>query len=123
MEETSSGADQRAVRRFALQLPVSVKTAAGQNVNTVAESRDVSSHGICFFCDAAVEQNSPIDFTVTLPAEVTMTEPITVRCRGTVLRVDDQGGHYQVAAAINSYEFVVNEPAQADAAVSAEPKS
>ncbi len=29
-----------------------------------------------------------IEFTVTLPAEVTMTEPISVQCRGTVVRVE-----------------------------------
>jgi hypothetical protein len=81
---------------------------------TTAETRDVSSHGICFYCDAPMQPNTAIEFTVTLPAEVTMTEPISVRCHATVVRVEDPkpDGKYAVAAAIDSYEFVADDEKQ-----------
>lgn len=109
-EET--GHEKRAIRRFALQLPVTVTGASGEEVAASAQTKDVSSHGICFICDSAMDTNSEIDFTVTLPAEVTMTEPISVRCHGKVIRVEgDSDGTFQVAAAIEDYEFVADENA------------
>jgi hypothetical protein len=111
--------EKRAIRRFALQLPVQVTAKSGKALEATAESRDVSSHGICFLCDAALEAGSPIEFTVTLPAEITMTEPMRVRCLGTVVRVErkDFRGRFAVAAAIRHYEFVAERDlmARADA--------
>jgi hypothetical protein len=112
--DDAGGQEKRAIRRFPLQLPVTVTTVSGGQMEAAAESRDVSSHGICFYCDAALERNSTIEFTVTLPTEVTMTEPISVRCNGTVVRVEnsDGGSKFAVAAAIDSYEFVAKDEKQ-----------
>jgi len=105
-----TGIEKRAIRRFALQLPVMLTAASGEELAAKAHTKDVSSHGVCFCCDSALEVDSEIDFTVTLPAEVTMTEPISVRCHGKVVRVDgDSGGSFQVAAAIETYEFVADD--------------
>jgi hypothetical protein len=112
--EDEAAQEKRAIRRFALQLPVTVTATSGEPVKAVAETRDVSSHGICFYCDAAMERESMIEFTVTLPTDVTMTEPINVHCRGKVVRVEDSasGGKFAIAAAIDSYEFVANDDKQ-----------
>lgn len=106
--------DKRAIRRFTLQLPVTVTARHGEPVQAEAKSRDVSSHGICFYCDSAMEKGTPIEFTVMLPTEITMTEPINVRCNGTVVRVEqsDAEGKFAVAAAIDSYEFVASDEKQ-----------
>jgi hypothetical protein len=107
--EDVTAQEKRAIRRFSLQLPVTVTAAAGEPVRTTAKTKDVSSHGICFYCDAAMERGSVIEFTVTLPTEVTMTEAIKVRCLGTVVRVDGEAaGKFAVAAVIDSYEFVAD---------------
>ena len=52
-----------------------------------------------------------IDFTLTLPTEVTMTEPLQVRCSGKVVRVEKSSGSgkFAVAAAIDNYEFVADD--------------
>jgi hypothetical protein len=111
--EDETAQEKRAIRRFALQLPVTVTAASGEEIKTEAKTKDVSSHGICFYCDSSMEKNSEIEFTVTLPTEVTMTEPISVRCHGKVVRVaGDAGGAFQVAAAIDSYEFVASDDTQ-----------
>jgi hypothetical protein len=110
-----SASERRAIRRFNLQLPVivNVLTESGDVVQTVAETRDVSSHGICFYSGVAMELRTPIEFAVTLPVEVTMTEPINVRCRGTVVRVETIGdGKFAIAAAIENYEFVASDEKQ-----------
>jgi hypothetical protein len=102
--------DQRATRRFSLRLPVEVKVEDGQAADQPAFTKDVSARGIFFFIDSPVEPGSKIDFILTLPPEVTLTENIRVRCRGQIVRVEQQsaasGGRLGVAAAIESYDFV-----------------
>lgn len=102
------GQDQRATRRFPLKLPVSVKSLVGSG-ETSAQTRDVSARGVCFFLETPqLEKGSNIEFTLTLPPEITMTESIRVRCRGRVVRVEAPGmdGRSAVAAQIEKYEFL-----------------
>lgn len=98
--------DKRSTRRFPLRLPVDV---TGGNVEAAhAETRDVSARGICFYIDQGLTKGSAIDFTLTLPPEVTLTESIKVRCRGKVVRTQDSApaGKVAVAAVIDEYEFL-----------------
>jgi PilZ domain-containing protein len=100
--------EKRAARRFALHVPVTVDHGASESRGEIAQIRDVSARGICFYLDAAVAQGSPIGFTLTLPPEITLTESIRVQCKGHVVRVDDarEDGKLAVAAVIEEYEFL-----------------
>jgi hypothetical protein len=73
-----------------------------------AQTRDVSSRGIFFYVDSGIAAGSPIEFTLTLPPEITLTESIRVRCKGKVVRVDEGAadGKVAVAAVIDEYEFL-----------------
>ncbi|HWX53198.1 MAG TPA: PilZ domain-containing protein, partial [Verrucomicrobiae bacterium] len=98
-------AEKRATRRFALRLPVSVNYAGETTVALPAQTRDVSARGICFFLDAPLNAGLAIEFTLTLPPEITLTESIRVRCKGKVVRVDDglADAKVPVAAVIDEY--------------------
>lgn len=99
--------EQRSTRRFSLKLPVTVKfNEAG--MEKTAHTRDVSARGICFYMDSTVSEGSEIDFTLTLPPEITLTESIRVHCKGKVVRVEPQtqGGRVGIAAVIERYEFL-----------------
>ena len=100
--------EQRATRRFALRLPVTVKFGEGAGQKKTAETRDVSSRGICFYMDTSIAAGSEIEFTLTLPPEITLTESIRVHCKGRVLRVEAPGpaGRVGIAALIERYEFL-----------------
>ena len=100
--------DKRATRRFALRLPVSVSYNAAGEQEQSAQTRDVSARGICFYLDAPIATGAPIEFTLTLPPEITLTESIRVRCKGKVVRVDNGApeGKVAVAAVIDEYEFL-----------------
>ncbi len=99
--------EQRSTRRFSLKLPVTVKFNE-QGVEKTAHTRDVSARGICFYMDSSVSEGSEIDFTLTLPPEITLTESIRVHCKGKVVRVEPQapGGRVGIAAVIERYEFL-----------------
>jgi len=99
--------EKRATRRFPLRLPVSVRYSEGAEARE-AQTRDVSARGICFYVDTAIQAGSAIDFTLTLPPEITLTESIKVRCKGRVVRVEagSSAGKLAVAAVIDEYEFL-----------------
>ena len=100
--------NKRATRRFALRLPVSVSYSDNGVQEKAAQTRDVSARGICFYVDAAIAAGAAIEFTLTLPPEITLTESIRVRCKGKVVRVDEAAadGKVAVAAVIDEYEFL-----------------
>ena len=102
-------AEKRATRRFSLRLPVSVNHAGNAGGSLPAQTRDVSARGICFYLEAPMATGSAIEFTLTLPPEITLTESIRVRCRGKVVRVDPALRDTKVvpvAAVIDEYEFL-----------------
>ncbi len=100
--------EKRATRRFALRLPLSVNYSEETSAQQAAQTRDVSARGICFYVDSSVDAGSTIEFTLTLPPEITLTESIQVRCKGKVVRVDGPGvdNRLAVAAVIDEYEFL-----------------
>lgn len=103
------GHEHRTTRRFNLRLPIEVKYSGDSLRQAKAHTRDVSSRGICFYFDAPIEPGSDIEFTLTLPPEITLTESIRVRCKGKVVRVEpppSPGGKVGIAATIQHYEFV-----------------
>ena len=101
--------DKRATRRFALRLPVTVRYEQDEQEHA-AQTRDVSARGICFYVDSAIQAGSAINFTLTLPPEITLTESIRVRCKGRVVRVEGGGpaNKLAVAAVIDEYEFLAD---------------
>ena len=99
--------EQRTTRRFALRLPLTVKFPEGEQRE--AQTRDVSARGISFFVDSSIAEGSPIEFTLTLPPEITLTESIRVHCKGRVVRVEPQSpGRVGIAAVIERYEFLAD---------------
>src|SRR5262249_40909979 len=95
--------ENRKSRRFALALPVAVKAGAREDAGT---TRDVNANSAFFYTDAAPEVGSELDFTVSLPRELTRTESLLVHCKGRVVRVDEKDGRIGVAAVIRQYDLV-----------------
>jgi hypothetical protein len=98
--------EKRATRRFSLRLPVSVKHPEMGEVP--GYTRDVSSRGVCFYINTPLQVGSDLQFTLTLPSEITLTEAIKVRCHARVVRVEQgpDGAGLAVAATIDRYEFL-----------------
>jgi hypothetical protein len=102
--------EQRRTRRFAMQLPVTVKLPKGGEESVAAQTKDVSARGIFFYLDSQLSEGSNIEFILTLPPEITLTESIKVRCTGKVVRVDEgAGSQVGIAAAIDQYDLITGE--------------
>jgi hypothetical protein len=106
MATSATKADQRTSRRFALKLPVSIRCEDGKLREVPAETRDLSAQGVFFYTGSEVSQGSKVEFTLTLPPEITLTESIRVRCRGRVIRIDHEHPQTGIAAIIEQYDFV-----------------
>jgi len=102
---TSAGhpSDLRNSIRFPLHLQVTLKTSAGE---FHAQTTDISSGGILFHLDSALEVGSLAEFAIEMPAELLGTEqPVHVECTGRVVRcLQDESGQ-SVAVVIDEYHF------------------
>ena len=99
--------ERRANRRFPLCLPVLAKFG-GAEVST--QTRDISSRGICFYAWNEFSVGSKLEFVLTLPSEMTFSDPIRISCTGRVVRIEDKqdGAPLAIAAVIDDYEFLVS---------------
>ncbi len=100
--------ERRKAQRFDYSLPVTVRSPGGEFAQETALSHDLSSLGIFFFMNQAPAEGGRIEFVVTLPPEVTLTDSMRVDCRGRVIRVvAQQGSRYGVGATIDGYNSFI----------------
>ncbi|MBV9073199.1 MAG: PilZ domain-containing protein [Acidobacteria bacterium] len=106
MASSASKAEQRSSRRFALKVPVSIRCDEATPKEIPAETRDLSAQGVFFYTGESLAEGSKLEFTLTLPPEITLTESIRVRCRGKVIRIHQDRQQTGIAAIIEQYDFV-----------------
>lgn len=108
--------DRRIARRYELSLPVLVRAAAKERVDSRnGRTRDISTRGVYFLIDQDLTPGSALDFMLTLPAEITRGTEVFIHAQGKVVRVDNQpseaGPRVGVAAVIEKYDIIRTEPA------------
>jgi PilZ domain len=95
--------DVQSAARFPVKLPITLKSEAGAQP---AESQNMSANGVLFEVDADMPVGSPVDFTISLPADVVgAMEDVRVDCRGRVVRSFEDGGRRGVGVVIDEYRF------------------
>ncbi len=99
--------EKRSTRRFSLELPV--KVVDQEQGVTTAQTRDVSSRGVYVYLGSEIAEGVPMEFVMTLPTEITLSDPIRVHCSGHVLRVEKLNGRQGVAVSIDRYDFMSEE--------------
>jgi PilZ domain len=107
MEQAQLQPEKRGVRRFTLTLPVTLKASVDtENGEVVGQTRDVSSRGAFVQIDSPLAEGAAIEFLMTLPADITLADPIRVRCHGRVLRVEHEAPNPGIAVVIEKYDFL-----------------
>jgi len=103
----------RTGKRFPLELPIRIRHKGGDDRATTA---DMSAAGVYIMADTDLTVGSPIEFDITLPADVLGTAAdVEVRCSGRVVRKETGGSGGSagkkkkksgVACVIDQYKFV-----------------
>jgi hypothetical protein len=102
-------ADRRALRRFSMKLPASVRISGIPN-EFPTQTENVSARGVFFYGDRWMSEGSRVEVTMSFPPQVTMADALQVRCTARVVRVEPQTVERSgVAAAIEEYEFLRTE--------------
>jgi PilZ domain len=97
--------DKRVHRRYSLKIPLTSKALTP--VNGGMETSNVSARGVFFISSTKPEEGAPLEFSLTLSPEITLTDNIVIRCKGRVVRVNQTPGSDKVgiAAVIEKYDF------------------
>jgi hypothetical protein len=96
--------ERRSASRIANRVSAQVRTAQG--VEHSAQTRDVSANGIFLFTQARIEPGSEIELVLILPPELTSGERCWVCCQATVVRVEESGAEFGVAAQIRRMDLL-----------------
>ena len=104
------GLERRSAQRFEVHLPLAIHFE-GRTVPGFTQA--LSSRGVFFYAETALPEGAVVELTFTMPAEITLTENMPVRCRGRVLRASfSSSGHSQagqrsgIAVQLDSYEYL-----------------
>jgi hypothetical protein len=106
--------ERRNARRYDLSLPVLVRLPIHREpASHNGHTRDISTRGVYFIMTKDMPTGTELDFTLTLPAEITRGTEVFVRAHGRVVRVDRRDseehetvGSVGVAAVIERYDII-----------------
>jgi hypothetical protein len=106
--------ERRLARRYDLSLPVSIRMPVNRDPAAHSgQTRDISTRGVYFMMQREMAPGTELDFTLTLPAEITRGTEVFVRAHGRVIRVDKrEDDHHEtigVAAVIERYDIIRGE--------------
>jgi PilZ domain len=103
--------ERRATQRFRMKLPMRVRWATKSgNGEAQTESEDITSRGVYFFLPTEIDNGSWVELVIILPHEITLAQPVRVRCQARVRRTEitDKGTQRRigVAAEIEVYQVL-----------------
>jgi len=96
--------ERRSGNRIAIQVPTRVRTPQG--ADHTAETRDVSANGIYLYTKSRLEAGSEVELVLILPPELTSGEKCWVCCQATIVRVEEAGKEFGVAAQIKRMDIL-----------------
>lgn len=93
-----------------MELPVQIrwKTRAGKERHAQGKTETMSGNGLFIMAPVRLRNNTPIQFTVLLPAEVTRS-PMQLQCVGRVVRHQKSGMPAGLGVVIDDYRLTTLE--------------
>jgi hypothetical protein len=96
--------ERRAGTRIVTSVPTRVRTLEGADSN--AQTRDVSANGIFLYTQSRMEAGTDVELVLILPPELTSGEKCWVCCQATIVRVEENGHDFGVAAQIRRMDIL-----------------
>lgn len=109
--------ERRISPRFTLHIPVTL-IIPEIGIKIQGTTRDIASGGVFFYADAPVSEYEEVKLLLALPCEFRVTS-VRVACRAKILRLEHDGsrGKKGIAAAIQGFEFLIENESLQDADV------
>jgi len=79
------------------------RDVAGQVLRTRARTRDISPRSLYLFTDHVLEQDTPVEFDLVFPTEMTAAEPVRLHGQGKVIRNEAVGKRMGLVVSITSH--------------------
>jgi hypothetical protein len=96
--------ERRAGTRITTRVPTRVRTPDGVDLN--AQTRDVSASGVYLYTQSRIEKGTDVELVLILPPELTSGEKYWVCCQATIVRVEDSGAQFGLAAQIRRMDIL-----------------
>jgi hypothetical protein len=95
-------------RRSGRRIPTRVTTRvrAIHGADQTAQTRDVSANGVYLYTKARMEKGADVELVLILPPELTSGEKCWVCCQATIVRVEEEGSEFGVAAQIRRMDIL-----------------
>ena len=99
------GPEKRSIRRFLLDLPISVKFLDNGKREIAGRTRDVSARGVYMYLQNRVAVGTTLEVVLPLPTDLSNENHKWIRCKCKVVRVEETGSReHGVAAMIEEFE-------------------
>ena len=99
----TTAAERRSGKRIAARVPTQVRSQGAQHA---AETRDVSTNGVFLYTSSRMEKGTEVELVLILPPELTSGGKCWVCCQATVVRVEESGSRFGVAARIRRIDVL-----------------
>ena len=96
--------ERRSGTRIATRIPTRLRTSQGAELP--AQTRDVSANGVFLYTNSKMEKGTDLELVLILPPELTSGEKCWVCCQATVVRVEEDGSEFGVAAQIRRMDIL-----------------
>ncbi len=96
--------ERRSGRRIPTRVPTRVRTPLGADHS--AHTRDVSANGVFLYTQSRMEKGAEVELVLILPPELTSGEKCWVCCQATIVRVEEEGSEFGVAAEIRRMDIL-----------------
>ena len=96
--------DRRSGTRISTRVPTRVRTPQGDDL--AAQTRDVSANGVFLYTKSRMQAGSEVELVLILPPELTSGEKCWVCCQATIVRVEEEGPEFGVAAKITRMDIL-----------------
>src|ERR1700726_2343783 len=100
----STDTERRSGTRIATRVATRVRTVQG--VEQSAQTRDVSANGVFLYTKSRMEKGAEVELALILPPELTSGEKCWVCCQATIVRVEEEGTEFGVAAQIRGMDIL-----------------
>jgi hypothetical protein len=102
--------ERRAGTRIATRVPTRLRRINTEHAaiggDETVQTRDVSANGIFLYTKSRMEQGTEVELVLILPPELTDGEKCWVCCQATVVRVEEDGTQFGVAAQIRRMDIL-----------------